>query len=118
MHLFFSTPIWTSKISNFENINSEMLEYITSLQKKDPLGIIKSNFKGWHSKNFDLKNDPPKQRFYWGAAVPQTPCNFYWGASSPQTPWRRAGSPPRPPAYREAPPLGLSVFSWYQDYWT
>ena len=61
MHLFFSTPIWTSKISNFENINNEMLEYITSLQKKDPLGIIKSNFKGWHSKNFDLKNDPPKK---------------------------------------------------------
>ena len=61
MHLFFSTPIWTSKISNFENINSEMLKYITSLQKKDPLGIIKSNFKGWHSKNFDLKNDPQKK---------------------------------------------------------
>ena len=40
------------------------------------------------------------------------------GLPAPQTPWRGAGSPPRPPAYREAPPLGLSVFSWYQDYWT
>ena len=61
MHLFFSTPIWTSKINNFENINNEMFEYITSLQKKDPGGIIKSNFKGWHSKNFDMKNDTPKK---------------------------------------------------------
>ena len=40
------------------------------------------------------------------------------GLPAPQTPWRGAGSPPCPPAYREAPPLGLSVFSWYQDYWT
>ena len=43
---------------------------------------------------------------------------FYWGAAAPQTPWRGAGSPRRPPAYREAPPLVLSVFSWYRDYWT
>ena len=60
MHLFFSTPIWASKISNFEIVNKEMFEYITSLQKNDPLGVIKSNFKGWHSKNFDLRNDQPK----------------------------------------------------------
>ena len=38
-----------------------MLEYITSLQIKDPLGVVKSNFKGWHSNNFDLKNDQPKK---------------------------------------------------------
>ena len=61
MHLFFSTPIWTSKINNFEKINKEMFDYISSLQKKDPLGIIKSNFKGWHSKNFDLKNEEPRK---------------------------------------------------------
>ena len=60
MHLFFSTPIWASKIQNFENVNILMFEYITSLQKNDPLGIVKSNFKGWHSKNFDLKNEQPK----------------------------------------------------------
>ncbi len=61
MHLFFSTPIWASKINNFENVNNEMYDYITSLQKEDPLGIIKSNFKGWHSKNFDLKKELPKK---------------------------------------------------------
>ena len=37
MHLFFSTPIWASKIKNFEEVNNEMFEYIASLQKKDPL---------------------------------------------------------------------------------
>ncbi len=61
MHLFFSTPIWTSKVNNFEKINSEMLDYITVLQSKDPSGIIKSNFKGWHSKNFDMNNEQPKK---------------------------------------------------------
>ncbi len=60
MHLFFSTPIWTSKIDNYEIVNLEMLKYITDLQKNDPDGIVKSNFKGWHSKNFDMKNEQAK----------------------------------------------------------
>ena len=38
-----------------------MFEYISSLQEKDPLGILKSNFKGWHSQNFDIKNEQPKK---------------------------------------------------------
>lgn len=61
MHLFFSTPIWTSKIDNYENINNLMNNYIYKLQEKDPEGVIKSNLKGWHSKNFDMKNDEPKK---------------------------------------------------------
>ena len=60
MHLFFSTPVWTSKIENYEKINKQMLEYILDLQKKDLEGVTKSNFKGWHSKNFDMKNEQPK----------------------------------------------------------
>jgi len=60
MHLFFSTPIWTSKIDNYEEINNMMNNYIYNLQKKDPEGVIKSNLKGWHSKNFDMKDDEPK----------------------------------------------------------
>ena len=59
MHLFFSTPIWVSKIENHENLNVDMLSYIADLQKKDPQGIIKSNFNGWHSNNFNLKEDMP-----------------------------------------------------------
>ena len=60
MHLFFSTPIWASKIDNYEIINKEMLEYIIDLQSKDPEGVLKSNFKGWHSKDFDIKHEQPK----------------------------------------------------------
>ena len=61
MHLFFSTPIWVSKIDNHEDINKEMVNYITDLQNIDPQGVQKSNFKGWHSKDFDLKNEEPKK---------------------------------------------------------
>ena len=60
MHLFFSTPIWTSKIDNYEEVNNMMNNYIYNLQEKDPEGVIKSNLKGWHSKNFDMKDDEPK----------------------------------------------------------
>ena len=59
MHLFFSTPIWVSKIDNHENLNVDMLNYITDLKNKDSKGIVKSNFNGWHSKNFNLKEDMP-----------------------------------------------------------
>ncbi len=61
MHLFFSTPIWSSKIDNYKIINEEMLGYIIDLKKNDPVGLIKSNFKGWHSKDFDLNKDQPKK---------------------------------------------------------
>jgi uncharacterized protein (TIGR02466 family) len=61
MHLFFSTPIWISKIDNYKNINEDLLSYITDLQNKNPQGIIKSNFKGWHSKDFNLKEDIPSK---------------------------------------------------------
>ncbi|MDB4860173.1 2OG-Fe(II) oxygenase family protein [Alphaproteobacteria bacterium] len=60
MHLFFSSPIWASKIDNYEKINDSMFKYIMKLKENDPSGVTKSNFKGWHSKDFDLKNDEPK----------------------------------------------------------
>ncbi|MDC1047103.1 TIGR02466 family protein [Alphaproteobacteria bacterium] len=60
MHLFFSTPIWTSKIEEYQTVNDNMLNYISNLQKKDPDGVLKSNFKGWHSKNFNMKDGEPK----------------------------------------------------------
>ena len=59
MHLFFSTPIWADKIEGYEKVNKEMLAYILNLQEKDPDGIVKSNFKGWHSKDFDMKDLSP-----------------------------------------------------------
>ena len=59
MHLFFSTPIWANKIEEYEKVNNEMLAYILNLQNKDPVGVVKSNFKGWHSKDFNMKDLSP-----------------------------------------------------------
>ena len=56
MHLFFSTPVWTSQIDNYENINSKLKDFIYNQRENDPEGTIKSNIKGWHSKMFDLQN--------------------------------------------------------------
>jgi uncharacterized protein (TIGR02466 family) len=55
-NLFFSTPVWASKAKNYKETNEEIYKYIKKLQTEDNDGIIKSNVKGWHSKDFDLKN--------------------------------------------------------------
>jgi uncharacterized protein (TIGR02466 family) len=55
-NLFFSTPVWASKAENYKETNEEIYKYIKKLQTEDNDGIIKSNVKGWHSKDFDLKN--------------------------------------------------------------
>ena len=60
MHLFFSTPVWTEKLNNFEVINDELKNYIYKEKEKDPNGIKKSNVNGWHSEGFDLKNESLK----------------------------------------------------------
>ncbi len=60
MHLFFSTPVWTTKISNHDKINKELLIYIQKLRDGDPSGIRRSNFNGWHSKDFQLKDETPR----------------------------------------------------------
>ena len=52
--IYFSTPVWTFQINNYENVNEEMYNYIKSEQKKDGR-ITKSNIKGWHSKDFSLE---------------------------------------------------------------
>lgn len=56
LKLFFPTPIWTSIVSDYKAINKRMYEYIKISQKNDPEGIKKSNFQGWHSKDFLLTN--------------------------------------------------------------
>ena len=60
MHLFFSTPVWASKIADHQIINKQILSYILDLQKKDSTGLKKSNFNGWHSHDFNLSEDAPK----------------------------------------------------------
>ena len=56
MLLCFSTPIWTFKIDNYEKVNEEIFKFILDLKKQDPKGLKVSNYKGWHSSNFDLKS--------------------------------------------------------------
>ena len=69
MHLFFSTPVWTSKVSNYDSVNKEILEYILMLKKSDSEGITKSNFNGWHSKDFNLAREATLD----SGLSPQTP---------------------------------------------
>ena len=61
-NLLFPTPVWTIQLDNHKNINEQMYNYIKSKQKIDVIGINKSNFKGWHSKDFNL-NDKEPQNF-------------------------------------------------------
>ena len=58
--LSFSTPVWTSLISNHKDVNEMMYRYIKSLQTQNPSGITKSNLIGWHSPDFDLNLKEPK----------------------------------------------------------
>tara|TARA_Y100000768_G_C23753000_1_gene574820 strand:+ start:154 stop:756 length:603 start_codon:yes stop_codon:yes gene_type:complete len=60
-NLFFSTPVWASKIDNYKETNEEIYNYIKKLQTDDQKGIIKSNIKGWHSKDFDLNATEPQK---------------------------------------------------------
>ena len=57
MHLFFSTPVWVNKINNHENINLELKNFIYKEKENNPEGTKKSNVNGWHSDDFDLKNE-------------------------------------------------------------
>ena len=65
----FVTPVWTSIIPRHKGVNEKMFIYIKSLQKKDRAGINRSNFLGWHSKNFDLELEQP--RFFVNSISPQ-----------------------------------------------
>jgi len=69
LKLTFATPIWTSIIPRHKGVNEKMFTYIKSLQKKDQAGINRSNFLGWHSKNFDLELEQP--RFFVNSISPQ-----------------------------------------------
>ena len=59
-NLFFPTPVWALQLENYKNVNEEMYAYIKNQQKKDQIGISKSNIKGWHSKDFNLDDREPK----------------------------------------------------------
>ncbi len=60
-NLLFPTPVWTSQLKNYEDINKQMHNYIIKQKNRDEIGINKSNVKGWHSKDFDLNDEEPKK---------------------------------------------------------
>ena len=55
----FSTPVWTSIVPNYQEINSKLSSYINSLRSKDPKGKTKSNISGWHSNIFNIQDPEP-----------------------------------------------------------
>ena len=61
-NLLFPTPVWTTQLDNYKNVNEQMYTFIKSRQKNDEIGVSKSNVKGWHSKEFNL-NDKEPQNF-------------------------------------------------------
>ena len=60
-NLFFPTPVWVTKIDKYKETNEEIYKYIKNLREIDEKGIIKSNIKGWHSNDFDLKDEEVKK---------------------------------------------------------
>ena len=52
----FPQPVFKFKIRDYKDINLNLLKYIYELQKKDKIGVKKSNINGWHSQPFDLSN--------------------------------------------------------------
>ena len=59
-NLFFPTPVWTLQLGDYQSINEQMYKFIKSTQSKDQQGISKSNIKGWHSKDFNMQENEPK----------------------------------------------------------
>jgi len=60
LNLIFPTPLWTTIVPNYEDINKKMNQYVVSLRGSDPKGKIKSNLIGWHSQNFNLQDPEPQ----------------------------------------------------------
>ena len=59
-NLFFPTPVWTLQLDNYQSVNEQMYKFIKITQSKDQQGISKSNIKGWHSKDFNMQENEPK----------------------------------------------------------
>ena len=57
INLIFSTPIWTSHLNEYQDVNRKMEEYIKKQMELDSKGKKASNINGWHSENFNLKDE-------------------------------------------------------------
>ena len=61
INYFFSTPVWASKVDDYKETNEALYEYIKKSYNDDQKGVVKSNLKGWHSKDFRLTDEIPKK---------------------------------------------------------
>tara|TARA_Y100001970_G_scaffold272512_1_gene369315 strand:- start:75 stop:680 length:606 start_codon:yes stop_codon:yes gene_type:complete len=59
----FPTPVFHYTLENYEEFNSDLVNYILNIKNQNKDGITKSNQGGWHSPNFDLKNDKSAKKF-------------------------------------------------------
>jgi|TARA_B100002052_G_C15765073_1_gene544246 uncharacterized protein (TIGR02466 family) len=59
----FPTPVFHYNLENYEEFNNSLENYILNIKNQNKDGIIKSNQGGWHSPNFDLKNDKSAKKF-------------------------------------------------------
>ena len=59
---FFPEPIFKYKFEDSKSYNKELEDYIYSLYKKDKEGLIRSNKGGWHSQDFELRDENSIQR--------------------------------------------------------
>ena len=50
----FPQPVFKYQIDDYKKINEELTKYIYELNKKDNIGVNKSNINGWHSRAFDF----------------------------------------------------------------
>ena len=57
------TPVFHFRVENYQELNTELENYILNLKKKDEKGTKKSNAGGWHSHNFDINNDNTAKKF-------------------------------------------------------
>ena len=53
----FPESVFKYKFEKFENFNPELSNYIYNLNKSDKAGVTKSNRGGWHSEDFDLRDE-------------------------------------------------------------
>ena len=64
IHKLFPTPIFESKVNNYEKLNQDLEKYIYNLRDKDKDGLKLSNAGGgWHSPYFEIAKSTEVKNF-------------------------------------------------------
>ena len=62
-HRMFPVPLFQYEIDNYNELNTQLEEYIYGLQKMDKEGQKVSNAGGWHSPYFNIKDSDLLKKF-------------------------------------------------------